>query len=160
MLPVTRFVALPAHAEQADKSVTHPRGFRAAGVAAGIKRSNRLDLGLLVSDEPCGSAAFFTRNAAVAAPVVLTRDLCACQRLRAVVVNSGNANACTGSEGMHDALVMREQAAAALGVALEEVAVCSTGVIGEPMPIREVEAGIGMAAAKLSAAGGPRFAAA
>jgi glutamate N-acetyltransferase/amino-acid N-acetyltransferase len=160
VLPVTRFAALPAFARQAEQSVTFPLGFRAAGVAAGIKRSNRLDVGLLVSDTPCAAATFFTRNEAAAAPVVVTRDSSACDRLRGVVVNSGNANACTGAPGLSDALRMRDLAAASLGLPTAEVGVCSTGVIGEPLPMQRVEQGVRMAAAKLSTGGGGRFAAA
>jgi glutamate N-acetyltransferase/amino-acid N-acetyltransferase len=121
VLLATRFAVLPAFAAQADKSVTHPRGFRAAGVAAGIKRSNRLDVGLLVSDEPCVSAAFFTRSAAAAAPVLLTREQGVCEGLRAAVVNSGNANAARG--GMRDALVTWSRRPCP-GDGAEEVAVC------------------------------------
>jgi glutamate N-acetyltransferase/amino-acid N-acetyltransferase len=154
VLPVTRFAALPAFARQAEQSVTFPLGFRAAGVAAGIKRSNRLDVGLLVSDTPCAAATFFTRNEAAAAPVVVTRDSSACDRLRGVVVNSGNANACTGAPGLSDALRMRDLAAASLGLPTAEVGVCSTGVIGEPLPMQRVEQGVRMAAAKLSTGGG------
>jgi glutamate N-acetyltransferase / amino-acid N-acetyltransferase len=104
------------------------------------------------------SAATFTGNAAAAAPVRLTRESGACGRLRAVVVNSGNANACTGKRGLGDAARMRLLAADALRMPVEEVAVASTGVIGEPLPMHVVEPGIAAAAAALSPHGGPDFA--
>ncbi len=155
----TRFVPLPGHASPAQGSVTCPSGFRAAGVHAGIKRSRR-DVGLLVSDVAAVSAAFFTRNQAAAAPVVVTRDTCDCAALRAVVVNSGNANACTGEQGYADAVRMRELAAGLCSLPVANVAVASTGVIGEPLPMPIVEKGIRRAAARLDAEGGEQFAAA
>ena len=157
MLPASRFVTLPDGLTQAEGSVTHPRGFRAAGIHAGVKKKYR-DLALLVSDAPCASAAVFTTNAAAAAPVRLTRGSSQCDRLRAVVVNSGNANACTGRRGLGDAARMRRVAADTLALRPEEVAVASTGVIGVPLPIERIVAGIGKAAATLAAAGGPDFA--
>ena len=157
MLPATRFASLPAGVRQGTDGVTHPHRFRAAGVACGIKRSRRLDLGLLVSDEPCVSAAFFTQNAAAAAPVIVTRDHCRRGAIRACVVNSGNANACTGAAGEAAALRMRAAAAQALSLTEEEVAVSSTGVIGPQLPIDKVETGIEEASAQLSADGGLRF---
>jgi glutamate N-acetyltransferase/amino-acid N-acetyltransferase len=160
MLPATRFTSMPTFAKAAGHSVTHPRGFRAAGVAAGIKRSSRLDVGLLHSDLPCVSAALFTRNAAAAAPVRVTRELGDCGALRTCVVNSGNANAYTGEEGTAAALRMRAAAAAAVGVPPAQVGVASTGVIGVPLPIDRVEHGIAVAAEDLSPDGGLRFASA
>ena len=159
-LPASRFVSLPAAVTQASGSVTHPRGFRAAGVPAGLKRSGLHDLGLLVSDLPCSSAVLFTTNAAAAAPVRLTRGSSSCEALRGVVVNSGNANACTGKRGLGDAARMRRVAADALYLHPEEVAVASTGVIGVPLPIERVVTGIEAAAKALAADGGPDFAAA
>ena len=159
-LPASRFVSLPAAVTQTGGSVTHPRGFRAAGVPAGLKRSGRHDLGLLVSDLPCSSAVLFTTNAAAAAPVRLTRGSSSCEALRGVVVNSGNANACTGKRGLGDAARMRRVAADALYLHPEEVAVASTGVIGVPLPIERVVNGIEAAARALAVAGGPDFAAA
>jgi glutamate N-acetyltransferase/amino-acid N-acetyltransferase len=160
MLPETRFSALPPHVRAAAHSVTGPLGFRAAGVAAGIKGSNRLDLGVLLSDHPCVSATLLTRNTAAAAPVLITESECDCSRLRAVVVNSGNANACSGATGLRDADRMRQLTARCLGAPGTEVAVCSTGVIGVPLPMPKVERGIEHAAAKIAADGGERFAAA
>ena len=160
LLPPSRFVVLPAGVEQAAGSVTHPLGFRAAGLHAGLKRSGKLDLGVLVSDEPCASAVLFTTNAAAAAPVRLTRGSSSCHRLRGVVVNAGNANACTGKRGLGDAARMRRVAADALRLYPEEVAVASTGVIGVPLPIEPIVTGIAAAAKALSAVAGPDFAAA
>ena len=157
MLPVSRFAGLPKGAEQADHSVTHPRGFRAAGVHAGIKKKYR-DLALLSSEVPCTSAAVFTTNAAAAAPVLLTRETAACDRLRAVIVNSGNANACTGKRGLGDAARMRSATANALRLPPEEVAVCSTGVIGVPLPIEAIVGGVTRVARKASRALGGEFA--
>jgi len=157
MLPISRFAGLPKGAEQADHSVTHPRGFRAAGVHAGIKKKYR-DLALLSSEVPCTSAAVFTTNAAAAAPVLLTRETAACDRLRAVIVNSGNANACTGKRGLGDAARMRSATANALRLPPEEVAVCSTGVIGMPLPIDAIVGGVTRAARKASRALGAEFA--
>ena len=111
-------------------------GFRAAGVRAGIKPSGDLDLGLLVSDEPdTVSAARFTRSGVLAAPVVLCQERCRLDALRAVVVNSGNANAATGRRGLEDAARMQGAAAMAAGVHEDQVAVASTGVIGVPLPM-------------------------
>jgi glutamate N-acetyltransferase / amino-acid N-acetyltransferase len=160
MWPKTSFAVLPPDAYLIPHSVTTPQGFRAAGVAAGIKSSNRLDLGILVSDVPCASAAVFTRNIAAAAPVRVTRAECACSRLRGVVVNSGNANACAGDVGLKDANRMRSLTASIIGLSLDEMAVCSTGVIGAALPMAKVERGIELAATRLSADGGDRFAAA
>ena len=115
-------------------------------------------MGLLRSQAPCVSAATFTGNVSAAAPVRLTRETGACGRLRAVIVNSGNANACTGKGGLGDAARMRLLAADALRVPVEEVAVASTGVIGERLPMHVVEPGIAIAAAALSRHGGPDFA--
>jgi glutamate N-acetyltransferase/amino-acid N-acetyltransferase len=160
MLPASRFVALPENVVQAAGSVTFPRGFKAAGIHAGLKGSGRPDLALLVSQSPCASAAVFTTNAAAAAPVRLTRASSACERLRGVVVNAGNANACTGKRGLGDAARMRRVAADSLSLHPEEVAVASTGLIGVRLPIEAVTGGIVAAAKLLAAGGGPDFAAA
>ena len=111
-------------------------GFRAAGVRAGIKPSGDPDLALLVSDEPdTVSAARFTRSGVLAAPVVLCQERCRLDALRAVVANSGNANAATGRRGLDDAARMQGAAAMAAGVHEDRVAVASTGVIGVPLPM-------------------------
>ncbi|HZL65065.1 MAG TPA: bifunctional ornithine acetyltransferase/N-acetylglutamate synthase [Thermoleophilia bacterium] len=100
MLPATRFAALPAWALEAGGGVTHPRGFVAAGVASGVKKRGKLDLGIVTSEGASVSAATFTSNAAAAAPVRLTRETSDCGHLRAMVVNAGNANACTGKQAL------------------------------------------------------------
>ncbi len=132
----------------------HPRGFAAGTAACGMKQSGHDDLCLLVSDRPATAAAVFTTNRVVAAPVVVSRGQVARGSVRAVVTNSGNANACTGSEGVAHAWRMVGAAAHAVAVSPEQVLVASTGVIGRPLPIGDVEAGIGRAAATLSAGGG------
>jgi glutamate N-acetyltransferase/amino-acid N-acetyltransferase len=109
--------------------VTSPEGFRAAGVAAGLKGEGQLDLGLLVSDRPTASAIVDTPSALPSAAVIYTRTLHP-GGLRGVVVNSGCANAATGEQGIADARVMGETAAAAAQVPTGSLAVCSTGVIG------------------------------
>jgi glutamate N-acetyltransferase / amino-acid N-acetyltransferase len=134
--------------------VCFPRGFRAAGVTCGIKDSGAPDLALVACDTPAVAAGAFTRSRLAAAPVVLSREHLADGRARAVVVNSGNANACTGAQGMDDARAMAAATARALGIAPDEVVVCSTGVIGRPLPVERIEAGIAHAARALSGAGG------
>lgn len=131
-------------------SITAPKGFRAAGVHSGLKANNGLDLGLLVCDEPAVAAGAFTRNAVVAAPVELSRDHLKAQRARAIVVNSKNANACTGSRGLADAARMAETTAGHLGISSREVLVASTGVIGEFLPMNKIEAGIASASTQLA----------
>ena len=136
-------------------SVTAARGFRAAGVAAGIKSGGGLDLALVVNDGPFDAAAgVFTSNRVQAAPVVWSRQVLATGRLTAVVLNSGGANACTGPAGFADTHATAEAVAAALEVGAVEVAVCSTGLIGERLPMEAVLTGVRKAAAGLSAAGG------
>ena len=134
----------PAGASETG-SITMPLGFRASAVAAGIK-PDRLDLSLVVADAPCAAAGVFTSNRAVAAPVVVSRAHLAGGRARAIVVNAGCANAATGSAGLRDAHEMAERTAAALGCAASEVLVASTGVIGTPLPMDKVRAGIDAAA--------------
>ena len=108
-----------------------PDGFRAGAAAAGIKPSGALDMGLLVSDsDDTTSAARFTRSGAAAPPVVVTRDRCRLDALRAVAVNSGNANAATGRPGMDEAARMQGAGAMMARTTEDRVAVCSTGVIG------------------------------
>jgi glutamate N-acetyltransferase/amino-acid N-acetyltransferase len=133
-------------------TVTHPQGFRAAGVAAGIKSSGNLDLALVVNDGPTFTAAgVFTRNKVKAAPVLWTEQvLAATKRLRAVVLNSGGANACTGHEGFQTAHATAEQAAKALGGGAIEVGVCSTGLIGSQLPRGRVLGGVDAAVAALA----------
>lgn len=127
-------------------------GLRAAGVRAGIKASGNPDVGLLVADEAVPAAAVFTQNHFAAAPVLLSRAHLAASggRVRAVVVNAGNANACTGEQGERDAREMCTRVASALGCPVEQVLVCSTGVIGVKLPMDKVRAGIDAALAELS----------
>lgn len=139
---------------QADGGVTAPAGFVAAGVSAGLKRSGRLDVCVLSVDAPRPAAAVFTKSATAAPPVLVSREHIADGLLRAVVVNAGNANACTGAPGMIDAREMAAHTARALGCLPTEVAVCSTGVIGVPLPLDHVTAGIDAAVAALDASAG------
>jgi glutamate N-acetyltransferase/amino-acid N-acetyltransferase len=136
-------------------SVTAPAGFRAAGVTAGLKASGTPDLALVVNDGPDhAAAAVFTSNRVQAAPVVWTRQVAADGRIDAVVLNSGGANACTGPEGFLDTHRTAEHVGAALGVAAADVAVCSTGLIGERLPMDKLLAGATAAASALAPDGG------
>ncbi|MEW5762956.1 MAG: bifunctional glutamate N-acetyltransferase/amino-acid acetyltransferase ArgJ [Bacillota bacterium] len=132
--------------------VTAPAGFKAAGLNCGLKKSKK-DLALLVSEVPCAAAGLFTTNRVKAAPVLVTQEKLAFGRAQAVVVNSGNANACTGPRGLEDARAMAGITAGALGIPEELVLVASTGVIGVPLPVEKLAAGIPRAAALLDRAG-------
>lgn len=134
---------------------TAPRGFVAGGVECGVRGSGSRDLGVLVSERPCDAAAVFTRSAFKGAPLGVTREAVARGGLQAVVVNSGNANAATGARGVEDAREMQRALAEALGVEEGRVAVASTGVIGEHLPMERVRAGIGEVVNNLSAEGAP-----
>ena len=126
-------------------------GVRAAGVSAGFRRNpNRLDLALVAADEPCVTAATFTTNRFCAAPVTVSRSHAANARARAVVLNSGNANAATGGPGLACAERACERVAAELGCDAEDVLVCSTGVIGVPLPWEPYETGVPAVAAALA----------
>jgi glutamate N-acetyltransferase/amino-acid N-acetyltransferase len=118
-----------------------PRGFRTSAVSCGIKNpgAERLDLALILSDEPCTSAGTFTTNRVKAAPVKMTQTHLRRGELRAIVANSGNANACTGIQGIHDSRAMAKGVASQLGLRRSQVGVCSTGVIGLPMPMDRIE---------------------
>ncbi|WAL98300.1 bifunctional glutamate N-acetyltransferase/amino-acid acetyltransferase ArgJ [Streptomyces sp. Je 1-369] len=136
-------------------SVTAARGFAASGVAAGIKDSGAPDLALVVNRGPShAAAAVFTSNRVQAAPVRWSRRVIGDGTLAAVVLNSGGANACTGPAGEDDTRVMAERTARALRVEAEQVAVCSTGLIGVRLPMDRVTAGIDTAATELSDYGG------
>lgn len=137
-----------------DGGVTAPRGFVAAAVAAGLKKGGRADVAILAADTAVPAAAVFTMNLVAAAPVVVSREHIAAGLCRAVAVNAGNANACTGAQGLADARAMAAAAAGALGCAPGEVVVSSTGVIGVPLPVDLVTAGIAASAAALSPVGG------
>jgi len=133
--------------------VTSARGFRAGAAAVGVKKlTEKPDVGLLACEVEAAAAAVFTRNRVSAAPVAVSREHLARRRtMRAVVANSGNANACTGDRGLADAREMAAAAAAALGCPPEAVLVASTGVIGRPLPMDKVRAGIERAAGALAA---------
>jgi glutamate N-acetyltransferase/amino-acid N-acetyltransferase len=159
---LTELAAL-ARAQLIEGGVTTPLGFRAAGVACGIKRAPDppaaapLDLALVVADAPVPTAAVFTTNKAVAAPVTVSRDHIARSsgQARAIVVNSGCANAATGKAGLDVARTMAERTAAAVGCAPEHVLVASTGVIGVQLDAAKVTHGIQAAAVALGRDSGP-----
>lgn len=132
--------------------ITAPKGFVAAGVHAGIKRQKK-DIALVFSERPCSAAATFTTNRVKAAPLLVTKEHVQAGSVRAIVVNSGNANACTGEQGLADARRMAAICAEKLGIRPEEVVVASTGVIGVFLPMEKIEAGIAQAAAALSVSG-------
>lgn len=140
--------------QEIEGGVTAAVGFRAAGVAAGIKPAGRLDVAVLASDPAAHVAGVFTRNRIPAACVVLGRDRLRGGRAAAIVVNAGNANACTGSRGMVDAEAMCVRTAERLGVPVEQVFCSSTGVIGVPLPMDCLCDGIDRACAALSEDGG------
>jgi glutamate N-acetyltransferase/amino-acid N-acetyltransferase len=144
--------------------VCAPAGFRAAAAASGIRGdgdTTRLDVALVVSETPCTAAGVFTRNLVKAAPVIISQlTLRRHAPVRAVVVNSGNANACTGPQGFRDALRMAATTADCCDADPSEVLVCSTGVIGRPMPMERVLYGVRTAAATLTDDGGEAAAAA
>ncbi len=135
--------------------VVLPAGFTAAGIAAGLKRSGKLDMMLVVSDRPAACAGVFTTNQVKAAPVKLDQEVVKRKTARALIVNSGNANACTGAKGMTDARTMASLTAKLLKLKPADVLVCSTGAIGKPMPMNTVKAGIRNLAPILAADGGP-----
>ena len=145
--------------KQIPGSICAPRGFKAAAVFCDIKRlgtgkgsekGQKRDLALIVSDVPAAVAGMFTTNQVCAAPVKVSARNAARKFARAIVVNSGNANACTGARGMADAEKMTELTAQSLGLEAREVLVCSTGRIGVPMPMANVELGIADAATRSS----------
>ncbi len=146
-----------AELQPVSGGVCAPRGFLAAGVHCGIKKENG-DLALLYSEVEARAAGVFTTNLVKAAPVLLTWERVRDGRLQAVVVNSGNANACTGPLGMENAKLMARITAQELGLKEELVGVASTGVIGVPLPMNRVEKGIKQAVKELSPDGGTQAA--
>ena len=132
------------------RGITTPRGFRAAGGACGAKPSGQPDLALIVADRPCPAAGVFTSNEVVGAPVVISRRHLRRPWMRAIVCNSGQANVCTGRQGLADARTMCAVAAEQAGGTASEVLVCSTGVIGQRLPMARITSGL--------AALGPRLA--
>jgi glutamate N-acetyltransferase/amino-acid N-acetyltransferase len=148
----SRWIERPEHVTELPGGL--PAGFRAAGVACGIKESGSLDLALLVSDSAdTTSAARFTRSGVLAAPVLVCQERCDLASLRAIAANSGNANAATGRRGLDAAAKMQGAAAMAGGVVERSVAVASTGVIGVQLDASKVVGGLARAAGELSAEG-------
>ncbi len=153
----SRWVQAPDGVEELDPDRLAP-GFRAGGAHCGLKGGGKTDVGLIVCDEEqVVSSLLLTRNASAAAPIRVCRERCERGRIRAAVVNSGNANAETGEKGYADALAMCERTADALGLRPESVAVAETGTIGVPLPVSAVLGGIGEAAGELTADGGGAF---
>lgn len=152
---MTRQADAPIHV---PGGVTAPKGFRAAAVSAGIKKREQPDLALLVSDVEASVAGVMTTNRIKAAPLVLDLPRIKRGRGRAVVINSGCANACTGPEGLGDAQAMIAETARVLNVPESDVLVASTGVIGARLPMERVKGGIARAALQLSTLGGPQAA--
>jgi glutamate N-acetyltransferase/amino-acid N-acetyltransferase len=153
----SRWVPCPEHVAELGGAGL-PAGFRAAGVAAGIKPSGSPDIGVLVCDAPeATSAARFTASGTQAPPVLLCRERARLGALRAVVVNSGNANAATGRPGYENAAKMQGAGALVAGVKEDQVAVCSTGVIGVPLPMDKVTQGIVAASHALADDGDAAF---
>lgn len=133
--------------------ITAPQGFTAAGVHAGIKKNGKTDIGMIYSKVPAAGAAMYTTNKMAAAPVIVSRQASDRGKIRAIVVNSGCANACTGDQGLKDAKTMAHEAAKALNLDDCEVLVASTGVIGVSLPMNKIKSGIAQAAAALSETG-------
>ncbi|MBA3327532.1 MAG: bifunctional glutamate N-acetyltransferase/amino-acid acetyltransferase ArgJ [Solirubrobacterales bacterium] len=149
----SRWIEEPEHVGDAEGGGL-PAGFRAAGVAAQIKPSGGLDVGLLVCDaHDATSAARFTRSGVLAAPVLVMQERSRLDALRVIVANSGNANAATGAHGIEVAVATQDAAAGAAGVEPEQVAVASTGVIGVPLDAERLAAGMGRAGAVLRPGG-------
>jgi glutamate N-acetyltransferase/amino-acid acetyltransferase len=135
-----------------DGSITTPKGFRAGGLHCGLKKTTRHDLGAIVCEVPAAAAGVYTTNVFQAAPIKVTRESIESDGfLRAVIVNSGNANAVTGKQGEEDAYEMRSRFAESIGVSADQVAVASTGVIGENLKMDKVRAGIDALPAQLQA---------
>jgi glutamate N-acetyltransferase/amino-acid N-acetyltransferase len=139
--------------EVIEGGITSPKGFKAVGVHSGIKKCKK-DLALIYTEKKANAAAVFTTNKVKAAPVLLDMENIKKSEAQAIVVNSGNANACTGEKGYEDALKMAEKTAEMLKIDKNDVLVCSTGVIGVPLPIDFCLKGIESAAESLSEKGG------
>lgn len=145
------------HFREIVGGITAVRGVRAAGVHCGIKKAGR-DVALIRAEVPSPVGGVFTTNRIKAAPVLLCQRRLRGGRLSAIVVNSGNANACTGPQGLRDAEAMTNLTAEAVGCPAEEVFVCSTGIIGQPLPMDRIAQGIREAASRLREDGGPEAA--
>ncbi|MFO7610869.1 MAG: bifunctional glutamate N-acetyltransferase/amino-acid acetyltransferase ArgJ [Clostridia bacterium] len=135
--------------------VTAPKGFLASGISAGIKKKNGPDIALIFSESPCTAAGVFTKNIVTGHSLDLCRANIADGLARCVFINSGNANACIGQSGYEDARDIANECAGILGISPEEVLTGSTGVIGHPLPMDRIKAGIKSAASALSPEGGP-----
>ncbi len=116
------------------------KGFKAAGVASGLKKNDGKDLGLIYSEVPATAAGVFTKNLVQAAPVLLDRERIKSGKCQAVIVNSGNANCCTGDQGMRDAIFMTKSASSGLKISEEMILAASTGVIGQPLDTQKIKA--------------------
>ena len=137
----------------AKAGVTFPKGFQAAGVKAGIKKSGNLDVAVIYTEKEAAAAGTFTKNAVAAAPVHVSKKVVATHAAHAIVANAGCANACTGAQGEKDAAAMQQIAANALGCTPDDVIVGSTGIIGQLLPMDKVEQGIKAAVKELSVDG-------
>ena len=135
---------------QEKQGVTFAKGFKAAGIKAGIKKSGNQDLALIYTEKPAAVAGTFTKNQVAAAPVYVSKKVVAGGKAQAIVANAGCANACTGEKGMNDANEMAALTAKALGIDASAVVVASTGVIGVNLPMDKVAAGVQTAAAALT----------
>jgi glutamate N-acetyltransferase/amino-acid N-acetyltransferase len=133
------------------ETIEHVEGFRVAGTHCGLKKNGKLDFALIVSDRPCASAGVFTRNLAKAAPVLvdMRRLSSYSNAIRAVAINTGSANACTGRKGIQDAEVMADWVAEKVGCEADHVLVMSTGVIGLPLPLDRIKQGIAVTSKSL-----------
>lgn len=135
-------------------TVTSVQGFKAAGIHCGIKRSKK-DLAIIYSDVPCNAAGTFTLNKVKAAPILISQKIIANKnKVKAILVNSGNANACTGEQGHNDALDIQSSCAKKLGINPDEVLISSTGVIGQLLPIATIIRGVNKIIGSLSSTGG------
>lgn len=136
-----------------DGGITATEGFLASGIACGIKQSGKKDLAIIYSDNPCKVAGLFTTNTVVAAPVKVSKNHISSGEIKAIVVNSGNANCCTGIAGLENAISMAQIAGAGIGIDPHQVLVASTGIIGIPLPMSKIEEGIKEGIANLSPQG-------
>lgn len=136
-----------------DGGVSSPKGFLSSGIHSGVKKSGKNDLSLVYSEVPAYSWAMFTTNKACAAPVTLSKSHIQDQNIQAIVINSGNANACTGQKGLSDAYEMATVTASALNIAPQNVIVSSTGLIGLPLEMDKIKSGITKAVSALSVNG-------
>lgn len=139
--------------ENAKKGVTFPKGFKAAGVKAGIKKSGNLDLAVIYTEKKANVAGTFTQNQVAAAPVHVSKEVVKNGKAHAIVANAGCANACTGEQGMNDARETQKYAADVLGCSADEVLVASTGIIGVTLPMEKIKDGIKNAVSELSDTG-------